>query len=39
MTATQLLHHTFPWELAPGIPLADEWADTSSADEEVAQAA
>ncbi len=20
MTAEQLLHHTFPWEIAPGIP-------------------
>lgn len=26
MTATDLLHHTFPWEIAPGVP-AEEGRD------------
>ena len=30
MTATDLLHHVFPWEVATGVERADADDDTSS---------
>ncbi len=27
MTAEDLLHHVFPWEIAPGVPRPEQAAD------------
>jgi hypothetical protein len=31
MTASELIRHTFPWELAPGIPAAADGTDRHQA--------
>jgi hypothetical protein len=30
MNASELLRHTFPWEIAPGVPAPDETADDTA---------